>query len=375
MKVAIIATTIFVPRGLEAYVQNAQQHGHKDVIFIVTGDKKTPAETKTFCEDMGKKYGYEFTYLDVPAQYEYLRNYPELFEHVPWNCIQRRNISLLLAYEKGADVIITMDDDNFILEGDYIGLHTKFLVDASKNQLEVVSSADQWYNICDHLAEKQNFRFYHRGYPMEKRWLETPAASTSQKKDNAYVSVNAGLWLDDPDIDAITRIYQPICATKYTKPESFALATDTWSPFNSQNTAVKREVMPAYWMCPCVGRYDDIWPSYIIKRIAAHLNHHIVYGFPVVKQERNPHNYYVDFDNERMGMQLTLKFSGYLMKLNLSGTTYEETFADMIPKLREAVAQDTTLKPNEKTFLDGFVNSMDVWKKTIERCHKIIGAK
>lgn len=68
MKVAIVTTTIYVPKGLEAYIQNAQQYGHKDVIFIVTGDKKTPPETKTFLEEARKKYGYELTYLDVPAQ-------------------------------------------------------------------------------------------------------------------------------------------------------------------------------------------------------------------------------------------------------------------------------------------------------------------
>lgn len=43
------------------------------------------------------------------------------------------------------------------------------------------------------------------------------------------------------------------------------------SPFNSQNTAVTRQVLEAYWMCPCVGRMDDIWPSYVVRRVADHL--------------------------------------------------------------------------------------------------------
>lgn len=57
----------------------------------------------------------------------------------------------------------------------------------------------------------------------------------------------------------------------------------------------------------CVGRYDDIWPSYVVEAIANHLGQLISFGPPVVYQERNPHNYFVDFDNERMGMQLSVR--------------------------------------------------------------------
>ena len=38
--------------------------------------------------------------------------YPELSDAIGWNSIQRRNIGLLYAYEQGADVIATVDDDN-----------------------------------------------------------------------------------------------------------------------------------------------------------------------------------------------------------------------------------------------------------------------
>lgn len=95
----------------------------------------------------------------------------------------------------------------------------------------------------------------------------------------AQVVVNAGLWLDDPDVDAITRLCNDICATRsalprvlraanaiassfmrarqsiepavslmaatacghlrrYNRTESFATEKGTWSPFNSQNTAL-----------------------------------------------------------------------------------------------------------------------------------------
>jgi hypothetical protein len=60
------------------------------------------------------------------------------------------------------------------------------------------------------------------------------------------VVVNAGLWLGDPDVDAVTRICNDINAEQYTREQSFALARGTWCPFNSQNTALWRGVIPAY---------------------------------------------------------------------------------------------------------------------------------
>ena len=45
----------------------------------------------------------------------------------------------------------------------------------------------------------------------------------------------------------------------------------TWSPFNSQNTALSAKIIPAYPLSPKVGRYDDIWASYVIYRIAGPL--------------------------------------------------------------------------------------------------------
>jgi hypothetical protein len=93
--------------------------------------------------------------------------------------------------------------------------------------------------------------------------------------------VNAGLWLDDPDVDAITRLCNDIVATeydaacaalcaayrlpaltvlsRYTRDSSYVMANGTWCPFNSQNTALHRDLIPAYVLSPLIGRMDDIW--------------------------------------------------------------------------------------------------------------------
>lgn len=37
MKYAIVTTTIYVPKAMDAYMQNAVQFGHRDCLFVVSG--------------------------------------------------------------------------------------------------------------------------------------------------------------------------------------------------------------------------------------------------------------------------------------------------------------------------------------------------
>src|SRR5581483_5232271 len=95
------------------------------------------------------------------------------------------------------------------------------------------------------------------------------------------VAVNAGFWLDNPDIDALTRMERQIVVRGFNEKwpgSNFTLQPGTWSPFNSQNTALMRDVIPAYFLSPYIGRYDDIWASYIVNRIAAQLGDVITFG-------------------------------------------------------------------------------------------------
>lgn len=330
MKTTIVTTTIYVPSALEKYGQNARFFGHSDLNFVVIGDKKTPAETRSFCETLSERH-YPCTYLGVEDQQTYLERYPALWNHLPFNSIQRRNVGLLKAWEDGADIIITVDDDNWMLNHDFLKLHA---VVGQTPELPAFETSSGWFNVCSMLEEASGTPFYHRGFPRGERWKEREIF-TCTSPIRRRVSVNAGLWLDDPDIDAMTRLERPIVVRGMAKgaPERFALQPGTWSPFNSQNTALMREVIPAYFMSPCVGRYDDIWPSYIVVRIAQHLGDVIAYGHPLLRQKRNEHILWRDLDNERIGMLLTDEFCAALRSLDLTGKTYHECYGEVAKKL------------------------------------------
>ena len=77
--------------------------------------------------------------------------YPEFDAHLPWRCIQRRNVSILYAYEKGCDVIIAIDDDNYVLPGtDFVGTHVDGL---TLHATPSLSSSSGWLNVCKFLKD------------------------------------------------------------------------------------------------------------------------------------------------------------------------------------------------------------------------------
>jgi hypothetical protein len=50
---------------------------------------------------------------------------------------------------------------------------------------------------------------------------------------------------------------------RYTRESSYVMANGTWCPFNSQNTALHRDLIPAYVLSPLIGRMDDIWARHV----------------------------------------------------------------------------------------------------------------
>ena len=115
MKYALVTTTIRLPKLLDDYCRNFIDNDYQEVEIIVIGDKKTPAGLDSFCNDLSSKYGYMVEYWGVEKQKNWLRDFPEFAGYLPWNSIERRSLGYILAYMRGNDVIISIDDDNYVL--------------------------------------------------------------------------------------------------------------------------------------------------------------------------------------------------------------------------------------------------------------------
>jgi hypothetical protein len=266
----IATTTIYEPS--EALRKYAAMSDWK---LIVAGDRKTPHESYRKMENI--------IYLD-PDEQE--RLYPRLSDAIGWNCMERRNISILHAYKLGAEVVALVDDDNIPLDGWgqnlMIGKPTKCTIyTPTKHPL-----------VFDPVSATEYKNIWHRGYPMP--WLNGRHEWT---KEEGVVTpaIQADFWNGDPDIDAVCRCeHAPDCTFN---PSNFPIATTALSPFNSQNTFLSRGVIRDYFLWPETLRMQDIWAAYYVEA----LGHKVVYGKASVYQARNEHNLVTDFKNEIIG--------------------------------------------------------------------------
>jgi hypothetical protein len=364
VKTAIVTTTIFVPTALERYFRNVCKHGHQDTLFVITGDKKTPKEAKPFVAEKAAEFSINAVFMDVDDQVEYMKKFPELDAVLPWNCIQRRNVSILYAYEQGADIIITIDDDNLCGDdSDYVGEHLRSFQAGEK--MPALKSSSGWLNVCQYLRDKRGFNFYPRGYPMDQRWPQYEPAISSRTSDRRVV-VNAGLWLDDPDVDAITRLCNDISAVQYTREDNFTLDKGTWCPYNSQNTAMHRDLVEGYILSAGVGRMDDIWAGYVTLAIMDHLGDTVCFGHPLVTQERNPHNFFRDHEKESVGLEASSNFCKVLRTIPLTCTNYIEGIDQITEGLVAAIAEGK-FPGASQGHVEEVIKALRAWSATIKR--------
>jgi hypothetical protein len=304
----IVFTTINVPYVLRDLHLNLARHGWLDQVKVwVVGDRKTPPDTLKLCREVSAS-GMEVEYLDIPAQDAWGLRCPTFYQRIPYNNETRRNIGYLRALEEGCVRLISIDDDNFPTDLDFIGGHS---VVGKVWDGSLLASDNGFHNLCSYLQLEPAREIYPRGYPFRLRG----AAGAPKEVDGKSVTigVNAGLWLKDPDVDATTWLNGKITGMAYEGPDLAVLDEGTWTPVNTQNTAVLRELIPAYLCIPMgwpvpggqIQRYGDIWGGYFLQALITGTRYRVAFGKPVVEHRRNPHDYVDDLRFEFWGMILT----------------------------------------------------------------------
>ena len=217
---------------------------------------------------------------------------------IGWNKIQRRNLGFLYAYEQGADVVATVDDDNIPYENWGEDLYVGQEIECDLWQPE--------NGYFDPLSVTNHCDLWHRGYPIEH--LPTKNNVTYQGKTKRKVLIQADLWDGDPDIDAMCRISKQPCV-KFEKLSPYC--SDAPSPFNSQNTFIHHDVIPFYMVLPYIGRMDDIWGSYILQY---YFPNSVIYNKASVYQDRNVQDLVTNLEKEVIGYRNTYDFINNLKK-------------------------------------------------------------
>ena len=331
MKAAIVVTTIFEPRFLDGYVANLRRFGHEDADLIVIIDRKTPSTVAERCAHHARE-GMNVLCPTLDEQEEFLARFPSMAGRIPYNTDNRRNVGYLMALDRGADVLISIDDDNYVLEDvDFVGEH---LVTGTTAELEPLESSDRWFNICSMLHSSTRDEIFPRGFPYFAR--RNPRELRRGNASAARVAVNAGLWLSDPDVDAMTRLTQaPRIASA--EEDSIRLGDATWTPINTQNTSIARDAVAAYYYVKMgfsltglrIDRYGDIISGYLIAKCVKTRGEAIRIGSPVADHRRTPHNLFKDLYHELAGMVLLDDLLPWLLDLRLEGSSYPELYASL----------------------------------------------
>jgi glycosyltransferase involved in cell wall biosynthesis len=269
VKKFIVITSIFRPtEAIEAFSKL------KDYRLVVVGDKKTPAD-----------WNYEnCTYLNTDKQVELS---PGLANAIPFNHYGRKMIGYVYAMQQGADVIIDTDDDNIPYDGwNFPAFEGNYL--ASKDNLG-------WVNIYHHFSEQP---IWPRGLPLRNINDKRDKLQWQTTKTNERVGIWQGLADDDPDVDAIYRLTSNKPCT-FQKKEPVVLGKGTACPFNSQNTAIQKELFPLLFLPSFVTfRFTDILRGIIAQPVLWQHNYRLGFTEATVIQKRNEHDYFKDFESE-----------------------------------------------------------------------------
>jgi hypothetical protein len=300
-RLALVTTTIRVPEVLRLYRALAPE-----ITIFIVGDRRSPhAEIRTLAREIDAVYLSDEDQIALGHQ---------CCEVIGWNVIARRNVGLLEAIRSGADVFLSVDDDNIPCGGEYFSdLHR--ILGRPFNGLAVGDSSG-WVDLGQFLTPP----VHHRGFPYgERQRVFDPIVKPVVGR---RVGVAAGLWLGDPDVDAVERLANhPLM---FDLPEimraGFVLEKGAWSPFNSQNTAFVRAVAPVMMVLPPLDRYDDIWGSYVAQRVLQEQDYAVHFGRPFVWQQRNPHDLLKDLASELHGARHTDRFVADLAAATTRGS-------------------------------------------------------
>ena len=313
--------------------------------IVIVGDKKTKSEGWKEFENSNK-----LVFLSVEAQEKL--NY-KTTKYVPFNSYTRKNIGYLYAIEHGAKEIYETDDDNIFTT--FNQLYNQF------NFSKVCYAENNKTTMMNPYAYFGRPTVWPRGFRLDDigtDWYNKFYISTSEQIKSKPL-VYQGLANGDPDVDAIFRLTRanaqyPIKLDFY---DLYPLLyfPGNYIPINSQNTRFLYDAFPALALPTTVAfRVCDIWRGFIMERFIWGYNGTVLFHSPSVYQNRNVHDYYLDFVDEEA---LYYGLEDILNGLNTDIKNANDPGEFMV-KLIEILVKKKVLKENDLKMYKAFVEDL-----------------
>lgn len=225
---------------------------------------------------------------------------------IPRRTAAVRSYGFYKAYQLKPDMIITLDDDCYPDDLDFIDTHRKYLSN---------SYPTRWIQHA-----QSNLKM--RGVP-------------KQTEEFGCV-LNMGLWSNVPDLDGETQKENPEFRIKK-QNFNFHLAKNQYAPISSMNLSVRPEAIPAFYfllMGPEWGfdRFDDIWAGIFLKKISDHLGYTITGGSPYIWHDRasNPDT---NIEKEKTGKKVNEFLWKDIDQIELTAKNFKDCYIELAQKL------------------------------------------
>lgn len=316
----IVITTIF---PASAAVREFSTLENFDL--IVVGDKKTPE-------------GWTLDRCNYSPWNDARFENSRLAELIPFDHYSRKNLGYVLAMREGATTVVDTDDDNFPLPN--FGFpSTSFSGDTTNEGMGFV-------NVYGHFTDK---KIWPRGLPV--RDILKEGRPFSLHNEHSEIGVWQGLANGDPDVDALYRLTDN-SECIFSEREPLVLEKGTWSPFNSQNTLFRRELLPLLYLPVSVSfRFTDILRSFVSQPIMWANGYRLGFTAATVFQARNPHNYLSDLVSE-FPMYESSEVLPEILSAALSPT---DSILSSLLNAYEALLSNKIVLDNEMVCLDAWI--------------------
>jgi hypothetical protein len=324
MTKAIVITSINPPTQaiLEFSVKNEYN-------LYVVGDKKTPTDWN--CPNVN------FISLGQQEDSTY-----SLSKVLPTNHYCRKMFGYLEAIKDKADFICDTDDDNIP--------YSNWSFPNFYGDYDCVDDNKGFINIYQ-LFSKQ--KVWPRGLP-----LKLINTSFELEKSLSKESVNIGIWQgladEDPDVDAIYRLTNDK-AVFFDKRDPIVLGKNTISPFNTQNTLIRKELFPLLYLPTYVTfRYTDILRGLIAQPIMWMAGFQLGFTEATVIQKRNPHDYMKDFISEIPMYETSEK----VVEIVLNCVSSNESIENNLHNSYADLLKYNIIESNEIVTLEAWLNDL-----------------
>lgn len=228
-----------------------------------------------------------------------------------------RNYGFWKANQMGADVIITLDDDCYPAENNFVEKHLDNLN---------FKTAEDWFPT----------------YP-DPEWIYTRGFPYSVR-NGLPVVVSHGLWSGALDLDAKVESKLPKLLNKKPYPPIRQIIPfNYFYPMCSMNLAFKKEITPLMFF-PMMGsdpqgngwkynRYDDIWAGIFSKKIMDHLGMGVINGSPFVEHKKasKPST---NLKKELAGLKINEILWERVKKVKLTRNTPKDCYVELAKEIR-----------------------------------------